>query len=179
MAAVCAMLFCVSSFLLTNEDPLEKWPQTVVLDQRSGGKYEKSAYSFRYRTGDPQAHRNYVDLVFGPCGQLHFNVHSGQKNAALVVTGEKLAEVKAVPEAREWLRNSLEPVVGKIVVQRITTDDFDKPLYVKYQITKVEDQKVTIIWQPLNEEQADWPPLDPPRGAAGTAGLCGGPHPEK
>jgi hypothetical protein len=137
----------------------------VSLSRRAdNGPYGKSAYSFRLASQEPSQHRNYVDLVYSGCGQLHVSPHGGLKNRITKVAAKKLRDVKTTPDG-SWQTYCIEPEKGAVYVLDI--DDGSARQKVKFLITDVSDQEVKLEWA-LHRE--------PPGAEAGTMGECGGPH---
>lgn len=172
---LCALI--VSLSLARASDPA---PTEVTLTKRANnGAYGTSAYSFRLASQDYAAHRNYVDLVFNGCGQLHINPVTGM--------GSRIADLSKIPFASTaptappdgdsaWRQRSITPQAGHVYLQDIK--DERQSFTVEFIVTEVSANTVKLRWQAVDPTH-QLLPLAPDKGAAGTAGQCGGPHPEK
>ncbi|HET6202306.1 MAG TPA: hypothetical protein VFI25_05825 [Planctomycetota bacterium] len=147
----------------------------VVLTKRATQPYENSGYSFFFASRDPKVHRNYVDLLYGNCGLLHFNAYGGSRNRVASLGDVEYASVHAVPD-HGWFKTSVRPRKGQVYVfdGGLPTPDGIEKYAVKFVITDLDSKSLTIEWTPLGEM-----PRAPGRttrmGDAGAAGLCGMP----
>ncbi len=173
--ALCA--FTVSLSLAHATDPA---PTEVTLNKRANnGAYGTSTYSFRLASQDYAVHRNYVDLVFNGCGQLHINPVTGMSS--------RIADLGAIPFTptaptappdgdAAWRQRSITPQAGHVYLQDIK--DERQSFAVEFVVTEVSADTVKLRWQTVDPAHQVLP-LAPGKGAAGTAGQGGGPHPEK
>ena len=151
--------------------------QQVLLTRRSNnGPYETAAFSFRHQTQELELHRNYVDVVFSGCGQLHINPHAGLRGRIADMGKTELdkitlADLKKVP-GKAWRRFCLPPVNGHIYVHEGWY--LNRRFTVAFKITIVTPEKLSMRWRFLSQQEDEHPEV--PNGAAGTMGQCGGKH---
>lgn len=147
----------------------------VVLEKRAGGEYANSAYSFFLASRGAEVHRNMVDLFYGNCGLLHFNAYGGSGNRVARLGEVDYASVRKVPR-EGWLKGSVRPLARHVYVfdGGLATPEGTEKYAVKFVVTAVAPDSVTIEWTPLGEMPKP-PGLAARMARAETAGLCGMP----
>ncbi len=154
-------------------------PTEVRLTRRTDdGAYGTAAYSFRLATQDPTVHRNYVDLVFNVCGQLHINPVTGMSSRIVdlgAVPFDAAGPAPAAPGNTAWYLESFTPKAGHVYLQEIR--DERQSFAVEFIVTEASADTVTLRWRPVDPTHQVLP-LAPRKGAAGRMGQCGGSHPE-
>ena len=171
------LLLCAISLFVGTVRAAEPAPPTeVTLTKRSSnGPYGTSAYSFRLASQDQTVHHNYVDLVFNGCGQLHINPVGGMKSR-ITDLGTGSLEAGGEPSATaKWYNRSIVPQAGHVYHQEIK--DERQSFAVRFVVTEADADKLKLRWQPVDAAHQVLP-LAAGKGAAGTMGQCGGPHPE-
>ena len=150
----------------------------VTLTKRvDNGTYGSSAYSFRLDSQNYAVHRNYVDLVFNGCGQLHINPVDGMASRVVDLGVVPFTPAAATPPpSAAWHHESITPQVNHVYFQDIK--DERQHFAVEYVVTEVTPNTVKLRWLPLDSTHKVLP-LAPGKGAAGTMGQCGGSHPEE
>ena len=153
-------------------------PTEVTLSKRAdNGAYGTSAYSFRLASQDYAVHRNYVDLVFNGCGQLHVNPVTGMGSRIVDLGAISFGPAVATPPADSpWHQRSITPQAGHVYYQEIR--DGRQSFAVEFLVTEATADTVKLRWEPADASYQVLP-LPPGKGAAGTMGQCGGSHPEK
>ena len=156
----------------------EPTPTEVTLTKRAdNGVYGTSAYSFRLASQDYTVHHNYVDVVFNGCGQLHINPVIGMSSRIVDLGAVPFGPAVATPPAdAPWRERSITPQAGHVYYQEIR--DERQSFAVEFLVSEASADGVKLRWEPVDPAHQVLP-LPPGKGAAGTAGQCGGPHPEK
>ncbi|HKB15108.1 MAG TPA: hypothetical protein VKF62_03535 [Planctomycetota bacterium] len=147
----------------------------VVLQKRTGDDYGNAGYSFLFSSRDPAVHRNYVDLLLNSCGLLHFNPYTSCRNRVASLGKVEFAGVKKLP-TEGWLKTSVRPVEGSVYVFEggISIPEITAKYAVKFVVTEVKVDSVTIEWAPLGDMPKA--PGEKSRTAPVTAmGRCGTP----
>ena len=150
----------------------------VTLTRRANnGAYGTAAYSFRLASQDYAVHRNYVDLVFNLCGQLHVNPVNGMSSRIVDLGAVPFGPAVATPSAdAAWHHESIIPQAGHIYFQDIK--DERQNFAVEFIVTEVGPDTIKLRWRPVDPAHQVLP-LEAGKGAAGTMGQCGGPHAEE
>ena len=151
----------------------------MLTKRANNGAYDTSAYSFRLASQDYAVHHNYVDLVFNGCGQLHINPVTGMNSRIAdlgAISFPPTAPIAPPDGDAAWRQRSITPQVGHVYLQDIK--DERQSFAVEFVVTDVSAGTVKLRWQAVDPTHRVLP-LAPGKGAAGTAGQCGGPHPEK
>ena len=153
-------------------------PVEVTLTKRAdNGAYGTSAYSFRLASQDFAVHHNYVDLVFNGCGQLHVNPVTGMSSRVTDLGAVAFpASAPVAPANATWRQRSVIPQTGHVYLQEIK--DERQSFSVEFLVTEATADTVKLRWQPVDPAHQVLP-LAPGKGAAGTAGQCGGRHAEQ
>ena len=156
----------------------EPTPTDVTLTKRTdNGAYGTSAYSFRLASQDYAVHHNYVDLIFSGCGQLHINPVDGMNSRIVDLGTVPFAPSGATPPAAAlWHEDSITPQAGHVYYQEIK--DERQSFAVEFLVIDASAGTVKLRWESVDPAHKVLP-LPPRKGAAGTMGQCGGPHPEK
>ena len=171
------LLFCAISLFVGIVRAADPAPSTEVTLTKRGnnGPYGTSAYSFRLASQDQVVHRNYVDLVFNGCGQLHINPVNGMQSR-ITDLGTASLDSGAVPlPTAAWRSRSILPQAGHVYFQEIK--DERQSFAVRFLVTEMDGDTLKLRWQPVDPTHRVLP-LAAGKGAAGTMGQCGGPHPE-
>ena len=153
------------------------------MSRRTGGKeYGKSAFSFKYASGDAKVHKNLVDVFYNKCGLVHVNMYGGSKSRVVDLGKTALKKVTKAP-LKGWLKKSFVPRVGHTYVQEVIEENWardgrkvrvQQKMLVKYTVLALNDNHIKLAWAPLDSGQK-WDP-DPKTGGAGVMGMCGGKH---
>ena len=169
---LCAITLFVGAMRAADPAP----PTEVTLTKRSNnGPYGTSAYSFRLATQEQAVHRNYVDLVFNGCGQLHINPVNGMQSR-ITDLGPAALESVIQPPTVTWHDESIMPQAGHVYLQEIK--DERQSFAVRFLVTEANASTLKLRWQPVDPTHRVLP-LAAGKGAAGTMGQCGGSHPER
>ena len=170
--------FCILALPVLSLPAAEPTPTEVVLTKRAdNGAYGTSAYSFRLASQNYLVHRNYVDLVFSGCGQLHINPVNGMSSRIVDLGATPFGAPVATPPANAaWHQESITPQTGHVYYQEIK--DKRQSFAVEFVVTDSHADVVKLRWEPVDPAHQVLP-LPSGQGAAGTMGQCGGTHPEE
>ncbi len=171
--ALCVLMLPVSAGRTAEPTPTE-----VTLTKRADNKaYGASAYSFRLASQDYAVHRNYVDLVFSGCGQLHINPVVGMNSRIVDLGAVPFGKSPSAPPAdAAWHQESITPQAGHVYYQEVK--DERQNFVVRFLVTDVSAGTVKLRWE-LVDSAHEVLPLPLGKGAAGTMGQCGGTHAEE
>jgi hypothetical protein len=151
----------------------EQVREVTLKVRKDNGPYREAAYSFRQATQDAAVHKNFVDLLFHRCGQLHVRTVSTSEHR---ICDLGAAELEKAPDAAaadaEWKTQSLQPVAGHVYLLEVEQDK--QSMTVKFRVEEVTDAAVKLAW--LTVKPLAGPAPEPGRGRAGTMGQCGGKH---
>ena len=174
------LILCALGIMASSSRAADPAPTEVILTRRTdNGAYGTAAYSFRLASQDPAVHRNYVDLVFSGCGQLHINPVNHMSSRVADLGAVPFGPGTPTPPAdgdAAWHEESITPKAGHVYLQNIKDDR--QSFAVKFIVTEAGPNTVKLRWQPVDPAHQVLP-LAAGKGAAGTMGQCGGPHPEK
>ena len=148
-----------------------KTDKTIKLEERTNSKYQKSGYSFRYKTQNEKEHRNYVDIVY-EAGLMRINNHGGQRNQ-IVDLGAREGLSKAEKfdlEDATWTTDMLAPEEGHAYALHVTASQ--QQMIVVFYVSKVTHDKLEFSWQQVDGPKK-WPVSLQGRGTAGTSGMLG------
>ena len=152
-------------------------PAEVTLTRRaSNGPYGTAAYSFRLASQDFAVHRNYVDLVYSGCGQLHVSPVAGMSSRVVDLGAVPFGPAVNAPTDAAWRNISITPQAGHVYLQEIK--DERQSFAVEFLVTEASADTVKLRWQPMDPAHKVLP-LAAGKGAAGTMGQCGGLHTER
>lgn len=169
MLAGFSMLSCLglaSEPAKVEKASLVRRPDEVAFSNGYGG----SGYSFKLRTNDDEVHRNYVDICYSNCQELHLRMVADQSNR---VTDLGSAELAAAPDQAPadatWHALSFDPEVGHVYLLQVAEDT--ERMTVKVRIDALTDKQVDFSWtvaEPLSGgiDRTHW-------GKAGAMGMCG------
>ena len=148
---------------------------TLKCRKRNDQEYKASAFSFRYATQDADAIKNIVDVVYNPCGLLHFTPYGGTETHVADAGKQSLAQVTELP-SRGWRRaDCIVPKEGHVYVVEIRTEGLSTTY--KFEVLNVTSTSIELKWSGIGEPHAP-PAIDPKRGANGSFGVCPGRHAE-
>ena len=171
-------ILCLLALPASAGHTAEPAPTDVTLTKRTdNGAYGTSAYSFRLASQDYAVHRNYVDLVFNGCGQLHVNPVNGMSSRIVDLGAIPLDPPAATPPTdAAWHQRSITPQAGHVYYQEIK--DERQSFAVEFLVTAASADTVKLRWESVDPSHKVLP-LPSGKGAAGTMGQCGGMHSEK
>lgn len=148
---------------------------TLRCRKRTEQDYKSSTFSFRYATQDADAIKNIVDVVYNPCGLLHFTPYGGTETQVADAGETTLEQVAELPN-RGWHRaNCIVPKEGHVYVVEIRTEGL-RYTY-KFEVMSVTATAMELKWAGIGEPRNP-PPIDPNRGKNGSFGVCPVKHPE-
>jgi hypothetical protein len=148
---------------------------TLLCRKKNEQEYKSSSYSFRYATQDAEAVKNEIDVVYNPCGQLHFTPYGGRETYLADAGKVALDDVKELPK-QGWRRaNCVLPVEGRVYVVEIRADGVSYTY--KFEVRNPTAQSIELRWAGIGEPRTA-PAIDPLRGKNGAFGSCIGKHPE-
>jgi len=148
---------------------------TLRCRKRNEQDYKASAFSFRYATQDADSIKNIVDVVYNPCGLLHFTPYGGTETQLADAGETSLDKVTELP-TRGWRRaDCIVPKEGHVYVVEIRAEG--QSYTYKFEVTSVAATALELKWAGIGEPRKP-PPIDPNRGANGAFGVCPGKHQE-
>jgi hypothetical protein len=159
-----------SSSLAQGEVPENSIDETQIkLDRRTNSQYEKSAYSFRYKTQSRAEHKNYVDIVYSANGNLRINNHGGAE-CKIVDLGEEVGsgfDIRKVKK-NDWQKIQIQPVTGHVYAYHVKVQQYQ--MTVLFRIDELSENQMGITaWYQKGKNR--WPLSLANRGEAGTSGL--------
>ena len=173
-----SIAFCALVLSVCPARAADPAPTDVILTRRANnGAYGTAAYSFRLASQDYAVHRNYVDLVFNICGQMHINPVNGMSSRIVDLGAVPFDPAAATPPAdAAWHHEFITPQAGHVYFQDIK--DERQNFAVEFIVTEVTPDTIKLRWRPVDPAHQVLP-LVSRKGAAGTMGQCGGSHKEE
>ncbi len=164
-----SILLAVAAALLASSGLQAQSTETITLETRAKSEYEKSAFSFRYRSQDLEVHKNHVDFTFEN-GKLRINHHIGLESRIADLGEVNLGDVEEHLEEMDegnWQSQAVEPVEGHTYVIQLVADGHE--MQVEFRIDKLYSEELEFSWIPA--DLAEWPVSIERRGAAGVSGF--------
>jgi hypothetical protein len=152
-------------------------PQALTLQLRAKNAqtYGDSAYSFRYATGDADAVKNNIDLVYNPCGLIHFTPYGGTQTFVVDAGKLPLDQVTTMPKQGWRQASCIQPRLGHVYIVDIHAGG--ETYAYRFLVKALTAGSIGLEWAPIGEPRQA-PPMNPLQGKNGIFGTCGGNHQE-
>jgi hypothetical protein len=141
----------------------------IKLDRRTNTEYEKSAYSFRYKTQSKAKHKNYVDVVYSANGNIRVNNHGGMECKIVDLGGEigNGFDTRKVKN-NDWQKVQIKPATGHYYAYHIQVQR--NQMTVVFRVDQLSETQMGITaWYQKGKNR--WPLSVASRGTAGASGM--------
>ena len=141
----------------------------IKLDRRTNTEYDKSAYSFRYKSQSKAEHKNYVDIVFSANGNIRVNNHGGMACKIVDLGGDvgKGFDIRKVKKG-DWQQMQIKPVTGHYYAYHVQVQR--NQMTVVFRVDQLSETQMGITaWYQKGKNR--WPISLANRGTAGASGM--------